>query len=126
MVVIDDDSDMRDSLVSLLQHWGHRVVQGVDADEALAAWRHARRPRLDGALVDLRLRGGTSGLDAIARLRQNVAPRAAGAGHHRRHRARAPGPTQRCGPALAAQARGADAPAQLAGQAGAAVALLIA
>ena len=63
---------VRDSLSTLLQHWGHRVIQGADAQEVLAAWEKASRPRLDAAVVDLRLREGHTGLEAIALLRNRL------------------------------------------------------
>ena len=72
LVVIDDDAMVRDSLAALLVRWGHRVYQGADADEALAQWQAAGRPALDAAIVDLRLRAGRTGLDAIADLRHAV------------------------------------------------------
>ncbi len=75
LAVIDDDAHVRDSLGALLQRWGHRVFPGADADGALAAWQRGGRPRLDGALVDLRLHGGASGLETIAQLRRRVAAR---------------------------------------------------
>ncbi len=72
LIVIDDDALVRDSLSTLLQHWGHRVIQGADAQEALAAWEKASQPRLDAAVVDLRLREGHTGLEAIALLRNRL------------------------------------------------------
>ena len=74
LIVIDDDADVRDSLVSVLERWGHHVFPGTDADQALAAWRRAGQPPVDGALVDLRLRGGATGLEMIALLRQHMGP----------------------------------------------------
>ena len=72
LIVIDDDAMVRDSLSTLLQHWGHRVIQGADAQEVLACWEQASRPRLDAAVVDLRLREGRTGLEAIAQLRHRL------------------------------------------------------
>jgi CheY-like chemotaxis protein len=72
LIVIDDDAMVRDSLSTLLQHWGHRVIQGADAREVLACWEQASRPRLDAAVVDLRLREGRTGLEAIAQLRHRL------------------------------------------------------
>jgi signal transduction histidine kinase/CheY-like chemotaxis protein len=69
LLVIDDDAQVRDSLGALLERWGHRVVQGSDAGEALGQWRAQGEPALDAAIVDLRLRAGRSGLQAIADLR---------------------------------------------------------
>jgi len=69
LLVIDDDAQVRDSLGALLERWGHHVVQGSDASEALGQWRAQGEPALDAAIVDLRLRAGRSGLQAIADLR---------------------------------------------------------
>jgi signal transduction histidine kinase len=70
LIVVDDDAEVRDALLALLRRWGHAAVAGADAAEALAAWEGLGRPRIGAALVDLRLRGGSTGLEAIAALRQ--------------------------------------------------------
>jgi signal transduction histidine kinase/CheY-like chemotaxis protein len=72
LIVIDDDAQVRDALVSLLRRWGHRVWSGEDADASLAAWRGSGQPPVHGAIVDLRLRGRRTGLQAIADLRQQL------------------------------------------------------
>jgi len=72
LVVIDDDAQVRDSLAALLERWGHQVVQGGDAAEALLHWRALGQPMLDAAIVDLRLRAGRSGLQAIVDLRTGL------------------------------------------------------
>lgn len=51
---------------ALLERWGRDVLQGADSAEARAAWRQRGQPALGGAIVDLRLRGDRTGLDAVA------------------------------------------------------------
>lgn len=70
IALIDDDADVRDSLVELLERWGHRVLQGSDAHELLRRWQHDGRPALDAVISDLRLPGERTGLQAIAELRE--------------------------------------------------------
>lgn len=72
LIVIDDDASVRDSLAALLERWGHRVMQGSDAPDALAQWQRLGRPAVSAAIVDLRLRAGRTGLQAIADLRSDV------------------------------------------------------
>ena len=74
LIVIDDDAQVRDSLAALLERWGHRVTQGASADDALRTWRHNGRPAVDAAIVDLRLRGGATGLEMIQQLRRELQP----------------------------------------------------
>ncbi len=74
LIVIDDDAQVRDSLAALLERWGHRVMQGASADDALRAWQHGGRPTVDAAIVDLRLRGGATGLEMIGQLRRELRP----------------------------------------------------
>ncbi len=74
LIVIDDDAQVRDSLAALLERWGHRVLQGASADDALRAWQLGGRPTVDAAIVDLRLRGGTTGLEVIRQLRRELRP----------------------------------------------------
>ena len=75
LIVIDDDAQVRDSLAALLERWGHQVMQGASADEALRAWQYCGRPTVHAAIVDLRLRAGTSGLAMIEQLRGQIQPR---------------------------------------------------
>ena len=72
--VIDDDGQVRDSLAALLERWGHRVMQGASADDVLRAWQHSGRPMVHAAIVDLRLRGGATGLEMIRQLRRELRP----------------------------------------------------
>ncbi|WP_235823266.1 hybrid sensor histidine kinase/response regulator [Azohydromonas sediminis] len=72
-VVVEDEAAVRDGLVVLLQAWGARVVafDTVDAVRAWCAGPAAERP--DVLLVDYRLPGGTTGLEALALLRARFA-----------------------------------------------------
>jgi signal transduction histidine kinase/CheY-like chemotaxis protein len=72
LIVIDDDASVRDSLGALLERWGHRVMEGSDAPEALLQWQQLGCPAVDAAIIDLRLRGGRTGLQAIAELRAGI------------------------------------------------------
>ena len=72
IIVIDDDALVRDSLGQLLTHWGHRVIQGADADEVLMTWAQLNHPPMQAAIVDFRLRAGTTGLQALASLRNRL------------------------------------------------------
>ncbi len=72
LIVIDDDASVRDSLGALLERWGHRVMEGNDAPEALLQWQQLGCPAVDAAIIDLRLRGGRTGLQAIADLRAGI------------------------------------------------------
>lgn len=72
LFVIDDDASVRDSLAALLERWGHRVMQGNDAPDALLQWQQLGRPVVDAAIIDLRLRAGRTGLQAIADLRAGI------------------------------------------------------
>jgi signal transduction histidine kinase/CheY-like chemotaxis protein len=72
LAVVDDDVDVRDSLALMLERWGHRVVAGSDDAEVLLLWQRLGCPTLDAAIVDLRLRGGRTGLQSIDALRGRV------------------------------------------------------
>jgi signal transduction histidine kinase len=72
-VVVEDEAAVRDGLVVLLQAWGARVV-ALDTVDAVRAWcvgPGAERP--DVLLVDYRLPGGTTGLEALDVLRARFA-----------------------------------------------------
>lgn len=68
--VVDDNAGVRNSLRALLESAGHTVEAYASREEFLAAYR-AERP---GCLVlDVRLRGGGSGLDLQDELRRRQA-----------------------------------------------------
>ena len=69
IVVVEDEAAVRDGLVVLLQAWGADVV-AFDSVEGVEAWlasAAARRPDL--LLVDYRLPGGRTGIEALVALR---------------------------------------------------------
>jgi signal transduction histidine kinase/CheY-like chemotaxis protein len=67
LVVIDDESAVRDSTAVLLREWGYVVLAAGSLEEALQAIsRSGRTPEV--VLADYRLRDGATGLDAIRRL----------------------------------------------------------
>ena len=71
IVVLDDDSRIRDSLTLLLKGWGCEVVAAASADEAIAAL--SRREMMPEAIIaDYRLGETETGDDAIAALREAV------------------------------------------------------
>jgi len=72
LIVIDDDAQVRDGLTALLERWGHGVLPGADVPDAIAHWLGAGRLPVHGAIVDLRLRHGRTGLQAIAELRTRL------------------------------------------------------
>jgi signal transduction histidine kinase len=68
VAVIDDDPDVRTGMQLLLARWGCHVVAGADAAEILQQLRVAgSAPR--AIVADYRLRGGDTGIEAIAALR---------------------------------------------------------
>jgi CheY-like chemotaxis protein len=70
VVVVDDDAAVLSGLLVLLKAWGAQV-EAFDGCESVAAWLAgpaAERPDL--VLVDYRLRGGATGLDALAAVRR--------------------------------------------------------
>jgi signal transduction histidine kinase/CheY-like chemotaxis protein len=71
VVVIDDDPAAIEGMEALFATWDASVVGGLDADAALdALGREGRYPDL--LVADLRLADGASGLDAIARIREEL------------------------------------------------------
>jgi CheY-like chemotaxis protein len=68
VLVIDDDADIRAGMRSLLAGWGFSVREGGGMAELLAGLQAVKEvPRL--IVSDYRLRGDETGLQAIARLR---------------------------------------------------------
>ena len=68
IVVIDDDALVLDGMRGILRSWGCSVVSAASDTEVLAELREmGRRP--DAVVSDYRLGGGTTGIDAIERLR---------------------------------------------------------
>ena len=70
IAVIEDDADVRDSLLALLRRWGHQVAAGSHADEVLHAQPAGWEP--DAVVADYRLPDGRTGDAEVARLVQRI------------------------------------------------------
>jgi signal transduction histidine kinase/CheY-like chemotaxis protein len=68
ILVIDDESPIRDGMRSLLESWGHRVICAPSGSEMVAAVA-ACPDRPDLIICDYRLADGETGVDAIQMLR---------------------------------------------------------
>lgn len=71
ILVIEDEPDVLESTCLLLESWGFKVLPAKDCDEALnrmSQW--PRRPDL--ILADYRLQSGTTGAQAINRIRSRL------------------------------------------------------
>jgi signal transduction histidine kinase len=69
VAVIDDDAAVRESLVAVLERWGHAALASSDAAGLLMAWHAAGKPAVQALLVDLRLPGQFTGLHVVDQLR---------------------------------------------------------
>ncbi|HKQ12147.1 MAG TPA: hybrid sensor histidine kinase/response regulator [Steroidobacteraceae bacterium] len=69
IVVIDDEESVRLGMQSLLESWGCKCVTAMDSAEALQSI-NGRSP--DFIIADLRLRGESTGIDAIRELRAQL------------------------------------------------------
>jgi signal transduction histidine kinase len=70
IAVVEDEAAVRDGLEVLLKAWGASVVAFETVDDATAWARQASDDaRPDLLIVDYRLPGGTTGIDALAALR---------------------------------------------------------
>lgn len=67
ILMVNDDTSVRDGMTTLLNNWGAQVVVGATPDEVQAAADGAGRPDL--IICDYRLGGGSLGADIIAALR---------------------------------------------------------
>ena len=68
VLVVEDDQSVRRQLVKFLEMHGFVVVTAAAADEGLAV---LRQHRIDAAIVDLRLKGG-SGRDVLVSIPADV------------------------------------------------------
>jgi signal transduction histidine kinase/CheY-like chemotaxis protein len=68
LVVIDDESAIRDAMDTLLMSWGHHVITAASGDEALRILTDIHQ-RPDLIICDYRLRAGENGIDVIMRIR---------------------------------------------------------
>ncbi|MGH8186315.1 MAG: ATP-binding response regulator, partial [Steroidobacteraceae bacterium] len=69
VVVIDDEESVRLGMQSLLESWGCKCITAMDSDEAL---RNVDGRLPDFIIADLRLRGESTGIDAIRDLRAQL------------------------------------------------------
>jgi PAS domain S-box-containing protein len=71
VLVMDDDEMILSVVRSMLEYGGYEVVEAQDGEEAIAVYRKALESgrRFDVVLIDLTIRGGMGGKEAIARLR---------------------------------------------------------
>jgi len=69
ILVIDDESSVRQGLAELLQQWGCRVVAAASAADALADLA-MQGVKPDAMIVDYRLRENADGISAIAAVRE--------------------------------------------------------
>jgi CheY-like chemotaxis protein len=68
ILIVDDEALVLEALRSMLEHWRCAVLTAADAEAALAAIDAADRLP-DVILCDYQLRGETTGLELIQRLR---------------------------------------------------------
>jgi signal transduction histidine kinase len=74
IAVVEDDAAVRDGLRVLLESWG-ATVASFDGHEPCVAWAaEAGRRAPDLLIVDFRLEGDRTGLEAIAALRERFGP----------------------------------------------------
>jgi CheY-like chemotaxis protein len=71
IIVIDDEESVRLGMQSLLESWGCKCVAAMDSAEALQSLNGSRRAP-DFIIADLRLRGESTGIDAIRELRAQL------------------------------------------------------
>jgi CheY-like chemotaxis protein len=69
IIVIDDEESVRLGMQSLLESWGCKCIAAMDSAEALKSI-NGRAP--DFIIADLRLRGESTGIDAIRELRAQL------------------------------------------------------
>ena len=76
IVVVEDESAVREGLEVLLKSWGARI-EAFDSVTAATRWARMSDPaqaRPDLLIVDYRLEGGRTGIDAITALRARFGP----------------------------------------------------
>ena len=66
VLAIDDEQAIRAGMSALLESWGHTVIAAGSGESAVAALK--ARPAPDVIICDYRLRGGETGVEAIARV----------------------------------------------------------
>lgn len=73
VLLVDDDADVRDVVVSMLEELGYQVDEAQDADQALARLADTSRPRIDVLLSDIVMPGRLDGV-ALAKSAQRLYP----------------------------------------------------
>lgn len=68
IMALDDDTQVRDGLSTLLAAWGYEVLAGRDVEELRGRHLAAGGPPIHLIIADYRLAGGITGSEAIARL----------------------------------------------------------
>jgi CheY-like chemotaxis protein len=70
IVVMDDDAMVRRAVGTLLRSLGHEVELAEDGASAVEKYREAMRAgqRFDAAILDLTVRGGLGGVEAVSEL----------------------------------------------------------
>jgi len=71
VLAIDDEASIREGLRMLLRSWDCEVLTTDSGDAALAIMRRDNYPPPDVILVDYRLRGHETGLDAVRAIRKH-------------------------------------------------------
>ena len=66
LLIVDDDDQLRQTLVRRFERQGHKVIEASSGEEALA---RSAPSRIDVALLDLHL-PGMSGIDLLGSLRE--------------------------------------------------------
>jgi len=69
VLVLDDEAAILESMRTILENWGCDVVLAATVDEAVSV---AGSKALDLLIVDYRLAGETTGLDAVSRVRRSA------------------------------------------------------
>jgi signal transduction histidine kinase/ActR/RegA family two-component response regulator len=69
ILVVDDEADVRDSMIALLGKWRCEVVAAESCDEMLEKLIAVKRMP-DLIVSDYRLKGGENGIEVVARLRE--------------------------------------------------------
>ncbi len=73
VVVLDDDQAVREAMQLLLTDWGCHVISASTVEDAIEEILQSQR-QPDLIVVDYRLRGGATGIDAIAQIRAATRP----------------------------------------------------
>ncbi len=72
ILLMDDEEIIRDSLGQLLTHKGYKVVLAKDGNEAIEFYKEAMKASkpFDAVILDLTIRGGMGGKEAMKKLRE--------------------------------------------------------